>query len=626
MKKELTNREKLILNYLNNNSFITANKLADHLSVTARTIKSDIVKLKEIINTDEEILVSTPGSGFKLNQQINSISNQQLQIGDKDLILNNYDRIASIIQELLISDGYIKYEVLADRLFISESTLKRDMRTVRKLLGQYQLKISFKPNYGAIVIGKEFDIRSAISFFFFDSFWKSISLKQQNIYNEESEEYQEIKKSLYGLINQYGVDASEKYIKNLVSKVIITFIRAKYERKLHIEESMIGDENIEFTMEVINEASAIFKEVKVGKASINYLYTFISSNLDIQYLPALSEKAVTSIVNKMLEEVYQNFDIDFSKNTVLIDNLRSFIEHCYKRTKNKTSVYNISSLRYFRDYLFATKITISAVYVFEKYVLKEEMPIHEYGELILLFQYALDSIHKKREKLVLFTGNDEAEKLLYLNRLKALIHSDRYTVEYAKKLSDIKKNDIVLSTVALDKGKKKFNVISEHLTKRNLKNTVSKIDTFDVEKKSEILNKYIHEDSILKISSSSKKTVQSLIKKYLYENNYLKENFSAPLIYTELGNSIVNIQDLHKIIKDPIVLFVFLEKPIVWNRTVVDTLFLIKTKKDGDSDLHYLCDVFSAFANNPSKIKESHSSKKSENIRSFIIESKLNEI
>lgn len=627
MGNVLTNREKLILNYLNHNEYVTANTLADQLSVTSRTIKSDITKLKDLLNDKQEFLISVPGKGFKLNHEIKTISNQRSYIEDKDLILNNYDRIAAIIHELLLSDDYIKYELLADKLFISPSTLQRDMRTVRKLLKQFNVAITFKSSYGSAIRGKEFDIRAAISFFFFDSFWSTISLKKQETYSENNQTYKKVKAVVDQLIDTYQVMVSEKYVKSLTSKVIITFERVAYESNFDEPEMFFDPKSRAFTYELIDSVGEIFQGIQLSEKSIDYLYRFVVSNLNISYHPVLSREETIGIMKKIIEEIYQNFDIDFSKNKVLLDKLKTFVEDCYKRTKNKTSVYSSYSLRYFRNYLLATKMTISAVHVIEEHLLNERLPIHEYGDLVLLFQYALDLFNKDKNKIALFTGNDEAEKLLYLNRLRDFLDQNKYEINYVDKLSELKNEEVVLSTISLDKITTSYHrpdktIICKDFTQQNLEKMMSSLEDLELGKQSRALDQYLTENSILKTSSTSKARIQSLIKNHLQKNGYLKEDVDAPLFYTELGNSIVNIQDLNKIMKEPIVLFVFLKKPIVWNRTVIDTLFLIKTKKDGDSDLHFLCDLFSTFANNPSKIKEIHTNKELTAIKSILIDSK----
>lgn len=109
----------------------------------------------------------------------------------------------------------------------------------------------------------------------------------------------------------------------------------------------------------------------------------------------------------------------------------------------------------------------------------------------------------------------------------------------------------------------------------------------------DILKKYISEKSILVSKASNKRQVSNELFLHLRNNGFLKEKCTENFSFQEVGNSLVHIQDLDKNIKKEICLVDLLKKPILWEKTVIKTLFLIKTKKDGDKDLNLLCETFS---------------------------------
>ena len=83
------------------------------------------------------------------------------------LLLHNYkgfisDRIAYILDSLLSNDGYIKIDELGDELFISRSSVVRDLKEVRNQLARFNLTIYSKPSFGIKVVGLEKDIRNAV--------------------------------------------------------------------------------------------------------------------------------------------------------------------------------------------------------------------------------------------------------------------------------------------------------------------------------------------------------------------------------------------------------------------------------------------------------------------------------
>ncbi|WP_429976106.1 HTH domain-containing protein [Enterococcus sp. DIV0086] len=141
MEYHFSNRELLLLDYLQQNDFVTSEEAANYLSVSKRTIKKDLSHLKDIINKNEEILTSKPAKGYYLSQKY-PFNNEGFALSrNKDLILNNYDRIAYLIQRLLLLKRPILYEQLADELFISISSLKKIWLKLEHYYGNINLKL-----------------------------------------------------------------------------------------------------------------------------------------------------------------------------------------------------------------------------------------------------------------------------------------------------------------------------------------------------------------------------------------------------------------------------------------------------------------------------------------------------
>jgi len=47
-----------------------------------------------------------------------------------------------------------------------------------------------------------------------------------------------------------------------------------------------------------------------------------------------------------------------------------------------------------------------------------------------------------------------------------------------------------------------------------------------------------------------------------------------------------------------------LEEPILWEKSIIEVLVLIKTKKDGDKDLPVLCNLLNKWASDRANVKE----------------------
>lgn len=597
-----SNRELLILDYLKKNKYVTSEELANYLSVSKRTVKKDISRIKENINQEKILLKSYPAKGYLLDSSFIFSSEELTLSRDKDLILNNYDRVAYLVQRLLLSEGAIRYEDLADELYISPSSLSKDMKKVRALFSEYKLKVSHRPNYGVEVMGSEFHKRLAISNFFFHSFLSYLSNYKQTMYKKDSAILQYLEKIINEVSNNYEISLSKSSINDLAIQIVILFSRQKFEKDLEMNKKIMDKNSYEASSEIINRVKSFFDVEIIEEQSIYFFYTHITNKKIISHLSPAIKDRVLCIVNEIMNEIYINFDLDFSEDDALSELLALHIEQLYRRVKNDLAIQNPFIFQHFRDYLFASKITISATRIIEKKLTKKPIPLDEYGYLILYFQYALNNIKKKPSKIILYTGNNRSEKLSYESILKNTLNKEVYEIIYIDSLDNIKNDfDLLVSTVSLNKEMFGEKSAISNVTKETLLN----IENFlrNPNNSRRILQNYINEDSVFVSKATTKKGIERDILNYLRNKNYLKEKTNRKLAYHEVGNGLIHIQDIDKIIKKRLCLVVVLKHPILWEKIVVKTLFLIKTKKDGDKDLNYLCGVFSDWTNNPDAVQ-----------------------
>lgn len=141
------------------NQSISAHEFAVNLDVSLSTILHDLEILKEKIPKNWNLQLKknigytlTIGPGVNFSSFIRNIleTSPLFEIGVS--IFNN---------ELL------NFEAWEDRLFIAESTLKRNLRTFKNVLKEYNLKLSMNP---VNIIGNEINIR----LFYFDLLYSSI--------------------------------------------------------------------------------------------------------------------------------------------------------------------------------------------------------------------------------------------------------------------------------------------------------------------------------------------------------------------------------------------------------------------------------------------------------------------
>lgn len=140
--------------------------LAEHCGVSVNTVRRAFSSLFDTVDEPSFYLESKTSSGYRLViedevkadlffKELVSRSNNPLFENDSSA---NY-KANYIIRRLLTSDRFISLKQLADELRYSESSVRRDLKVLKDILTQYNLKLSVKKNEGVQITGKEIDKR-----------------------------------------------------------------------------------------------------------------------------------------------------------------------------------------------------------------------------------------------------------------------------------------------------------------------------------------------------------------------------------------------------------------------------------------------------------------------------------
>ena len=124
---------------LNSVEPVSSLALSQEIGCSTKTIQNEIKEVnKELKNCE---IVSIRGIGYKIEGNLDDID-----IKNSDLY--DYDRVEYIIKKIInlssTDKDTIKIEDLADSMYVSLSTVKNDLKEVKKILNEYNLKISSK--------------------------------------------------------------------------------------------------------------------------------------------------------------------------------------------------------------------------------------------------------------------------------------------------------------------------------------------------------------------------------------------------------------------------------------------------------------------------------------------------
>lgn len=615
----LSRRQIMIVNSLYSKGTLTAMDLSLILNVSSRTVKNDINDLKVKLKNSGIKILSKPRKGYTIEVE-NQEYREKLEKLDKsnnikqmnEFYNNNYERVFYILRRLLIANDFTKLEVIADEIFVSRSTVNQDMKEVKRLLDRYNLKLISKPNYGIMVQGTELNKRLCISEYIFHNYLEfNKQYMEEKFCSIKDKIYQiHIIESLLREVCEKGkIKLSDFSYRNISIHIFIVMIRNNLGQMVTISNIDLEKMQQKKTYKITKILCQMLEDELNIKFEVEEI-AYISMHIDSKQIMDKNDSddeivEAEMVLDEIFREIKNNFDVDISKDITLRKYLLLHIPQMIKRIRNHLVVRNPIIHENIREYLYATKVTISAVSILEKYY-KVKIGLDEFGYLVFYFNMALFNIRKKKVvKIGFISASGRSESIMYQNELNENFTPPKYEIIIYDSINSLNLNskdiDILVSTndVEADEFKLKVSIEKGNYIEK-IKEYSKKKDLYNLD-----LDKYFNEKYIIyDLEGESRKEILNNIYNAMIQLNLAgkKKLNDRPFVSHEIGNGIVHLQDLYKLCHKSVCLIVVLDKPILWEKSVIKVLFLIKTKKDGDKDLFILCDLFSKWASDKEKI------------------------
>jgi lichenan operon transcriptional antiterminator len=162
--ENVSRHKALFLLLLRSDDFITSDELADKLSVTSRTIKSDIKSIsRNLEETVTGIRIDAKRSrGVRVvfnSEALKNATKEYFKIYQVNNISTDFEkRVTYIVRRLLSARQPVRVENLQEELYVNTSNyIQQEMQAVRGLLKKYDLSLHMIPKYGFRVQGDYFN-------------------------------------------------------------------------------------------------------------------------------------------------------------------------------------------------------------------------------------------------------------------------------------------------------------------------------------------------------------------------------------------------------------------------------------------------------------------------------------
>lgn len=595
-------RQIFLLEFLlKQHEYLSANQLAEKYGVSTKTVYQDIDKLNDFFDEGElkSRIVKVPRKGIKLSadeerKQIHSL----LLVNKHESGVQDFSpeyRESELIKRLFINQEDLDIYDFAEEMYVTESTVHRDIDKLEKNLGQFDLKIRIKHDQ-LFVDGDEWNIRKALQSYVIQAQSLGREEKIERFFSEKDIEicYEAISR----LSQKYHHQFSEEYSCLLLVECLVFKKRTENNNCLtertsnlindlnHLEVYFFSGELLE---SIINKSFSEISPYEIEAMAYSLLaYGFSIQSAD--YIQNIEHQ-----VNELINKVSNLLSLDLSKDNHLKLMLSNHISKMIFRLRNQIYITNPALEEIKKQYSSLFNVIWIAIRGLSKYY-EINISNEELAFIVIHFQLAIEKIVKPLN-IVVICQNGIATSELIMSKLHKIFDSDaKITNINARELDfyDLSNIDLIISTIALPEVTVPVIEVSPILTKDEIESIRSfysehMTDNYTLMRTSldgrkfnlESLQTLIKKPYLIRETMKSKKEcLEKMIKECDSSNRKNKEFKESILERETLGSTSVytGVALPHcdpRFVEQSELIIMTLDKPINWGKNNVKLIILI---------------------------------------------------
>lgn len=616
-----TGRQLNIIELIFNNSQgIHGSRIAELLSVSSRTIRHDIGEINDIWN-GKCLIESSKRSGYYIHERYSTyirdfLFSQRQESNDK---FSNENRNYAIIGMLLFEE-YLEIDEIAERLYLSEQTVYKEINKIQQLLKEkYSIDI-VKTSYGKAWIElDEIKIREMMFKIIKDEVLMNKGAGTHHLKSllgeaYDQSEFEYLLKQIKAYFKQKEILLTDDNLIMTVSAIYITIIRNQYDYCIVDTQHYDNiDINVQKLLEALKEAKwTIYPQ---DSYSLNqFLHTFKLNDLEDE--DEISNFSIV-VLDEFCQEVLDKYNFDLRASEVLYLNMLTHIEYMLRRLENGFQLLNPILDDVKKKYPYAYEISMLIVHIVYKYkntYLRDD----EISYIAIYLEHFLENVNQKLNILVIDSARQSITNILlnWLNNhfdnqlnVQAVLpyHSlDQYLLNH-----DI---DLIVSTndMSLHPVIPTFRIDSLPVSQDQnaLNDLIHKIRIN--QRFMEVVKKHFSAD-LIKIydeKTTFETVILELSKKLEKQNKindaeeYMKDILQREINYPTFINDISMIpHPLMTYANKTAVSAALLKKPISMNGRMISLIFTLAIERKQNDDVRVLFQIFKQLASNKQSMK-----------------------
>lgn len=588
---------------INQQGFVKSEEICRELSIRGRTLRDDIAKYKQRLLDNGIQVISKHGTGYQLEildeaayyRFIAQLLKEE-ETAQRLLPVYPEDRINYLMKLFLNQEDYLKLDDIAEKIFISRSTLQNDIKEVKERLRFFHLNLINKPYYGMKIEGSEIHKRSCISQYFFHTDSMDELFAKRNQLNELQARIADI---LFETLDETDFRLTDLGFQNLIVHISIALLRIDE----HIEEDVAlymdirEQKEYEIALRLVSRLNKEF-HVQLKDIEVCYITIHLLGKKNLQYHRdyAITEE-IEILLKRIFEEIKNQYTYHFAGDFELYTVLALHFQPMLDRLKYGLTIQNPLLEEIKQENPIAFEMSVISARIIEQqmgYVLLEA----EMGYLALHFALAIERAQKstytkKNILIVCASGAGSSQILLYKIKQRFHDYLDKIQVSelYKLKTIDQKEFDFILSTIPIPFATQIPTIEVQYFLNGN--DLIHLSDAFKKDgSQLSFVDKYFSES--LFFDHLSGKNKEEILHDLIKRTSIIKElpkEFEALVLEretyaaTEFGNLVAMPHPMKAVCKETFVSVGLLAKPIKWQKQYVRYIFLMCIEKDSQDNL-----------------------------------------
>lgn len=591
------------------NETLPQDELARRLSVSTRTVRTDITALNALMAGHGAQFILNRGAGYQLNIADAALYQALVQQPSRQLRIprNSPERVNYLVVRFLTSAFSLKLEDLAEEWFVSRATLQSDMAEVRDWLARYNLMIETRPRHGMKLFGSEMSIRACLT----DLLWQLTQEDSENpLLTEEvlnAGVPEQLAAELHSCFTRCRIrltDEGEQFIR-LYCAVAVRRISEGYPLPEFSADNV--DEAVREAARQIATLLQALAGKPLSEAEEQWLQVHIASR-QVQQVAAsaISADNDEALVNYILSFINSNYNYNLLTDKQLHADLLTHIKTMITRVRYQINIPNPLLDNIKQHYPMAYDMTLAAVSSWGKYtpyVISE----NEIGFLVLHIGVGLERHYNigyqrhPRVLLVCDTGNST------VRMIQAMLLRKYPQIEVTRIISlrdyeqlDSVDEDFVISTARISDKQKPTVVVAPFPTEYQLEQ-LGKLVLVD-RTRPYMLEKFFDASHFRVIDEPmTQQELFSTLCQQLEQEGYVGTDFYPSVVEREaivgtvLGEGIALPHSLGLMANKTVVYTVLAPQGISWGDEMAHVIFLLAISKSEYEEAMAIYDLFVTF-------------------------------